>query len=504
MPISAARLIDELGDVREATPLETPPLGAYSYELEYDGLRARAFKRGKQLRLIDRRARDTSAAFPSLVKALRRALAGHDVVLDGVVVATDERGVPSRERLDRRAPPISYVLFDVLWLDGTDLRAEPLESRRAALDELLGAPAAPLVRSIALQQDVQKLLKVTCDSGFTALIGKRLGSPYRAGHSLDWVRLQCEPRPSASTTPTIKHKQEDASVPVVAGIRLSHATRVLKPLPLNKFELARYYEAVSEWMLPHVQQRPLTLMRWAEGKATEKGGVYLRHRRAWGPAVLARAQIREQRKLGEYLYVTNAAGLVALAQMDILEVHTWNSIVDDVEHPNRIVFDLDPGPAVAWREVVSAARDLRTLLKSVGLESFLKTTGGKGLHLLVPLLPEHDWATCHAAARTIAEQFAQSDSKRFTTNVQKAERKHKILVDYLRNSRGNTSVAAYSTRANASATISTPIDWDELGSTPINQAFTVQTLPPRLQALRVDPWARYWKMQQRLLRRRAP
>jgi bifunctional non-homologous end joining protein LigD len=621
---SLEELIQRFAEVENATLVESPPGRDYAYELKYDGYRIIAFKLGSSVRLISRRRQDWTSEFSVVAAALEQQLAEHDLVLDGEVVALDERGVPSFQRLQHRKPPLAYVLFDVLWADGRDVRGEPLEARRALLDELLPKLEAPLARSTAVSGEPQQLLSVACRSGFEGLIGKRVGSPYRPGRGLDWIKLKCQlrqefviagylpftgsqngivgslvlalrerdtyvfagkvgtgfdsatrsalgkmleqrvvktsrvpgvprfgglvrfvelgpvaevrfsewtdggharhpsfvglrpdkrpedcvregtaPAPRSLATPAKTRAgalRKDAGVSVL-NISLSHPERVLDPLPLTKLELARYYEAVAEWMLPHVQGRPLTLLRWAEGKPTEKGGVYLRHTRAWGPSVLTRVRIVEQKKVGEYLVVEDSAGLVALAQMDILEIHGWNSTRDDVERPNRIVFDLDPGPHVKWSAVVRAANDLRALLDSVGLESWLKTSGGKGLHLVVPLVPEHDWPTCHAASRTIAEQFAASNPKAYTTNVQKDERGAKILIDYLRNARGNTSVAAYSTRAKPGATVSTPIHWDELSRRLDNAHFGVKTLPRRLASLRVDPWKGYFTSRQRLLSR---
>jgi bifunctional non-homologous end joining protein LigD len=154
-----------------------------------------------------------------------------------------------------------------------------------------------------------------------------------------------------------------------------------------------------------------------------------------------------------------------------------------------------------WSTLIRAAKELRDLLRSVGLDSWPKTTGGKGVHLVVPLVPEHDWATCLAASRTIAEQFANAEPALYTTRVSKQQRRGKILIDYLRNARGNTSVAAFSTRANAAATVSTPLGWDELESRGDNAEFTVTRLPQRLATLRADPWRGYWKARQRLLQR---
>jgi bifunctional non-homologous end joining protein LigD len=284
---------------------------------------------------------------------------------------------------------------------------------------------------------------------------------------------------------------------VVAGVSISHPDRVLAPTGVKKLALARHYERVGERMLPHVKGRPLTLMLW-DPKANERGGTFMRHARAWGPAILRRVHIQEKTKVGEYLVVDNEEGLVALAQMDVLEIHTWNSLADDVEHPNRIVFDLDPAPNVRWSRVVECAFFLRDRLLALELDSWVKTTGGKGLHIVVPLDPIHDWAQCLEFSRAFADLMVSERPKDFVATLPKAERTGKILVDYLRNNRTNTSIAAFSIRARPRAPVSMPIAWEELEPSLKSDAFTIHDVPERLKSDASDPWARYWTCHQRL------
>jgi bifunctional non-homologous end joining protein LigD len=276
----------------------------------------------------------------------------------------------------------------------------------------------------------------------------------------------------------------------VAGITLSHADRVLWPdLGITKLALARYCEAVAQWMLPHVAGRPLTLVRCPDGIAG--GCFFMKHSRVWSPAGLRRVKIPEKHKTGEYLIADNATALVALVQMNVVEVHTWNSTIDDLERPDRLVFDLDPGGEVGWHEVVAAARTLRTALDALELPSFVKTTGGHGLHIVVPLRPQADWQTCLAFAHRLADGLAAADPTRFTTNFTKRGRERKILIDYLRNNRTNTSVAAYSPRARPGATVSMPLTWNELRPDTPPDRHTLGTALQRLRRLRADPWADY-------------
>jgi len=189
---------------------------------------------------------------------------------------------------------------------------------------------------------------------------------------------------------------------------------------------------------------------------------------------------------------------MSLVQMGVLEIHTWNSVYDDIERPNRLVLDLDPGERVPWSRVVSAARAVRCALEALGLKSFVKTTGGRGLHVVVPLVPDADWAACLAFARALSEAIERSDPGTYTTHYAKGGREDKILLDYLRNNRTNTSIAAYSTRARPGAPVSVPIAWDELTPRLEPAAWTAVTVPTRLMGLRRDPWADYWRTRQTL------
>ncbi|HEY1959738.1 MAG TPA: non-homologous end-joining DNA ligase [Polyangiaceae bacterium] len=280
-----------------------------------------------------------------------------------------------------------------------------------------------------------------------------------------------------------------AEAPRVAGVRISHPERVLDPTGVTKLALARYYEGIAPWMLPHVVGRPLTLVRWAEGAQTEKGGVYLRHARAWGPRALTRVSIREKTKVGEYLVVESLEALVSLAQMDILEIHTWNATIDDLEHPDRVVFDLDPGPGVGWDAIANAARHVRRALEDEGLESSVKTTGGKGLHVIAPLARDRGWDECLAFSRDVVRRIVREDPARYVLTMSKAARPGRIFIDYLRNARANTSVAAYSTRARPNAPVSMPIAWDEIDDVD-PAAFT-------MDAVRKKTWARKSKRSRR-------
>jgi bifunctional non-homologous end joining protein LigD len=282
---------------------------------------------------------------------------------------------------------------------------------------------------------------------------------------------------------------------VVAGVRLTHPDRVLyAPQGITKRDLAAFYVSIADAVLPHVKGRPLTLVRCPEG--AEKDCFYMKHSLVWAPPALRRVKIQEKTKKGEYLVADDLAGLVSLVQMGILEIHTWNALADTVERPDRVVFDLDPDPAVSWDRVVAAAQALRTRLHALHFESFVKTTGGKGLHVVVPLRPASTWDESFAFSRALSEELERARPKDYTTAMPKARRRGKILIDYFRNNRGNTSVAAYSTRARPGAPVSMPIGWDELEKGVRPDQFHVGNVRPRLASPSADPWKRYATVRQ--------
>jgi len=281
----------------------------------------------------------------------------------------------------------------------------------------------------------------------------------------------------------------------VAGVRISHPDRLIYPdQGISKVQLARYYESIADWIVPHVKGRPLTLVHCPAGIAWPC--IYLKHAKQWGPNALRRVKIQEKTKVGEYLVADNIEAVVSLAQMGIVEVHTWNSTDDDVERPNRIVWDLDPGPEVAWKDVVTGAKVVRDVLQALKLESWVKTTGGRGLHVVMPIIPARDWSECLEFSRAVSEAIERTNPERYTTTFAKAGRERKILIDYLRNNRTNTSVCAFSPRARPGAIASMPLEWRELGGGP--ERWTLLTVPQRLKRLKTDPWAGYGTASQRL------
>jgi bifunctional non-homologous end joining protein LigD len=314
--------------------------------------------------------------------------------------------------------------------------------------------------------------------------------------------------PTARTTSRKRHtrsrrsaRSDDDSEPAVAGVRISNPDRVIFATPrLTKLGLARYYDSIGEWIVPHVAGRPLTLVRCPD--AVSKGCFFMKHSKVWAPSTLRRVRIQEKSKLGEYLIADDLPGVIGLVQMGIVEVHTWDSTYDHLEHPNRIVFDLDPGDRVTWPRVVDAARTVRRALAALDLEAYVKTTGGRGLHIVVPLVPYADWTECLAFARALGGRLEQANPGEYTTVFAKSGRENKILIDYLRNNRTNTSIAAFSTRAREGAPVSFPITWEELKRSLEPPTITAATTLPRLARRRSDPWKSYWTSRQKLTSQR--
>ncbi|HXU94289.1 MAG TPA: DNA ligase D [Gallionella sp.] len=291
------------------------------------------------------------------------------------------------------------------------------------------------------------------------------------------------------SAPTVRHAS--AGSVEVSGIPLTHPERILYPeLGVTKLALARYYESIHEWVLPYLAHRPLVLLRCPEGR---EACFYQKHLPKTQAGAVPRIAIREGRSVRDYVYVRSLADIVALVQHEALELHPWGCRVDDIEHPDLLVFDLDPAPEVAWNSVLRTAHELRERLQQMGLTAFPRTTGGKGLHLVVPLHPEADWETVKTFARTVVEQHARDEPRLLTANMSMSKRRGRIFLDYLRNARGSTAIASYSARARAGAPVAVPLRWDELSPAMHSDHYTVGTLPRRLAALKADPWEGFFE-----------
>ena len=297
---------------------------------------------------------------------------------------------------------------------------------------------------------------------------------------------------AASSTKT---KASTETSDTVAGVKLSHPEKLLYPeSKFAKQDLARYYENIGDWILPHLRERPLSLVRCPDGWNREC--FYQKHAsKSVNPAV-TRVEVPEGSGKATYMAANSLPALIALVQWGVLELHPWGSRKPRLDRPDRLIFDFDPDDAVKWDELVAAVGVLRTLLGDLGLTGFLKTTGGKGLHVVVPIRATLDWEQAKGFTKAIAELMARTFPDRFIAVMSKSQRKGKIFLDYLRNAAGATAIAPYSLRARANAPVATPIGWDELTEDVRFDHFNLRTVPPRLSAQKSDPWADFLEVRQ--------
>ena len=279
---------------------------------------------------------------------------------------------------------------------------------------------------------------------------------------------------------------------VVLGVTITHPDKPLWPdggdgQPVTKLDLARYFEAVGESLMPHIKGRPCSIVRIPDGLDGER--FFQRHVGKGMSSLLELTRVSGDRQ--PYLRVDRIEGLAALAQIAAVELHPWNGWPGEPDRPGRLVFDLDPAPDLTFDAVVEAARDLRGRLDTIGLVSFCKTTGGKGLHVVTPLVhdPKLDWPSAKAFAREVCARAAADAPDRYLINMAKKDRDGRIFLDYLRNDRTATAVAPFSPRARPGATVSMPLAWTQVRAGLDPKRFTVRTVPTLIA--KSDPWADY-------------
>jgi bifunctional non-homologous end joining protein LigD len=283
----------------------------------------------------------------------------------------------------------------------------------------------------------------------------------------------------------------------VAGVRITSPEKVLfEGQGITKRELAEYHAAVAPRLVPELKGRLATLIRCPQGRAK---ACFVQRRAAAGvPASVRRVEVEEEGERATYLEVGSERALLSLVQLGTLEFHTWSSRTDRLDRPDRMVLDLDPAPDLPFSAVVEAAKELRERLAELGLESFVKTTGGKGLHVVAPLVRRSTFEEVREFARALAEELERRAPDRFLAEASKAERAGRIYVDYLRNAWAASAVAAYSPRAREGAPVSTPLAWEELTPALDPRDLDVRTVPARLRSLRREPWEGYDRLSQSL------
>jgi bifunctional non-homologous end joining protein LigD len=522
--------------------VKDPPEGdEWIHEMKYEGYRIGCRIVDGMVSLVDRNGKLWTEAFPEICDAARQ-LGVRQALLDGEVAIVLPDGRTSFPDLQnalnggsRRG--LVYFVFDLLHVAGETLIHQPLIERKAALLRLVGKPRARsrIRYSEHFAGPGSRMFYEACRLRLGGVVSKRRDGKYKSGRGAGWVTTRCASpeaaaiddaaRPERTRKPRGEPDRSAASQVAagqmrraagpravtdsaganrrdrvdVAGVSISHPDRVMFPQPqFTKLDIARFYERIADWIVPHLEGRPLTLVRCPDGTSGEC--FFMKHSKVWAPPALRRASIQEKTKVGQYLIADSVSGVVSLVQMDVLEFHTWNTRIDNVECPDRIVFDIDPGAQVPWRQVIESARLVREVLRTAGLESFPKTTGGKGLHVVVPLNAEADWRACLDFSRAVAAAIERHAPDTYTTAFAKTGRERKILIDYLRNNRTNTSVAAFSARARDGAPVSMPLRWEDVNVSLDPAAWTLATVERRLSSLRRDPWRDYWTTRQRLPR----
>jgi len=597
-----------------ASEAATPPVGEHwVHELKLDGYRVQAHidKAGK-VRLYTRSGLDWTHRMPSVAREVGK-LAVEAAIVDGEVVVLSADGQSSFADLqaafeEGAKHPLTYFVFDLLHLNGHNLRQQPLTERKGILSQMLESLAdqQTVLYGQHLESEGKPIFDEACRLLAEGIVSKRSDSAYVSGRSKSWLKIKCDrrqefvvggftkptngsegigalllgyyedqklvyagrtgtgftqtssrklrqqleamlqtkmpfvevPGPAAKGAlwvrpelvaevqfstwtadklvrqasfkglredkkasevrrevpdPSLSQKApskaaEPKSAPPKLGFKVSHPEKIIDPeTGLTKQALIDYYLTVSKLMLPHVEGRPLSLVRCPNG--TGKQCFYQKHLGSGMPPGIEGVEIPDKKGKGSETYVTvhGDQSLAGLAQMNVLEVHPWGSTNADLEHPDRIIFDLDPDEAVSWSTLAASAQEVRERLKHLGLESFVKTTGGKGLHVVAPIQPKYDWERIKALTHAFTMQMEQDNGKLYISKMSKAARKNKIFVDYLRNERDATAIAPYSSRARLGMAAALPLEWAELKS-PKAPKFFIARFAEWSGRLSKDPW----------------
>jgi bifunctional non-homologous end joining protein LigD len=281
---------------------------------------------------------------------------------------------------------------------------------------------------------------------------------------------------------------------IIEGIRITHPDKIIFDDPkITKEDVIRYYEKVAAYMLPYVSHRILSIVRCPKG--ISQTCFYKKHPGSDSKGIVTKSIYKNDGEPEDYFYIENASGLISEAQMGTLEFHTWGSYIDDLEKPNMMVFDLDPDEGMDLDTVRRGVIDLKSILTELSIKSYLKTSGGKGYHVVVPFKPVVSWDVFRDFSKRVAEVMEQKWPDRYTSNIRKEKRKNKIFIDWIRNSRGATSISPYSIRARKGAKVSMPIAWNELETVAPNGINMADAL---LRISGNDPWKDFFQNNQML------
>jgi bifunctional non-homologous end joining protein LigD len=323
---------------------------------------------------------------------------------------------------------------------------------------------------------------------------KDIKAPFKPNASKTSASKTDEPagKPKAASKRDSKDKIE------VAGVLISHPERVIdKRSGLHKIDLAHFYESISDWILPHLDHRAVALLRCPEGVEGEQ--FFQKHAERLAIPNIKQLDPKLDPGHARLMEIDSVQALVGAAQMGTIELHTWGSTYDKIELPDHFVLDLDPDPALPWRSMIEATQMTLSVLDELGLDAYIKTSGGKGMHIIVPLARKADWDAVKAFAKALAQFISEQLPERFTATSGPKNRVGKIFIDYLRNTRGASTVAAYSARARPGLPVSVPVSRDELASLKSSDQWNIANLQKRLRKLKADPWAGY-KNTQRITR----
>ncbi len=374
--------------------------------------------------------------------------------------------------------------FNQATLQSLHAKMQPLETARSPLAK---APPAADVRGAHWLEP-----KLMCEVAYAEMTRQGV-----VRHSV-FHGLRADKPARAITRERPAKASGDSDALAASRVRISNPERVIdKASGATKLELARFYAEVAPWALPHLRRRPLALVRAPEGI----DGMLFFQKHAEKLSIPHITQLDPALYPGHaaLMVIDSAEALVGAAQMGTVELHTWNAVAPQLERPDRFVLDLDPDPALPWKRMLEATQLTQTLLDEIGLASFLKTSGGKGMHILVPLRPEHGWSEVKAFSQAVARYLARLLPAHFSAVSGPKNRVGKIFIDYLRNSQGASTVAAYSVRAREGLPVSVPIHRDELAELKGANAWTLRNLLPRLEELgREDPWEGFWHSEQQI------
>jgi bifunctional non-homologous end joining protein LigD len=385
--------------------------------------------------------------------------------------------------------------FSSADLDALAKRFKPLEQRKSSFVEV---PAIERKDAVWLKP------QLVCEVEYTEWTRDgRLRHPSFQGLREDKpasdVRRDVPSGEEAELAPAksvaAKAKAKAKGDPVFDGITLTSPGKVLYPeVGVTKLDLASYYQTIAPYILPYVVNRPISLVRCPEGIDGER--FFQRHAMKGMSDAIKQIPITGGESKKPYLYLDGEAGLFGLVQISTVEIHDWGVSLDHLYEPDRLVFDLDPDEGLDIDVVKAAAVEVRDFLADLGLKSFLKSTGGKGLHVVAPIAPKQGWDEVKAFAKAIADTLVEVRADRYTANPLKRTRVGKIFVDYLRNQRGGSAIVNYSTRAKSNASVACPLAWDELKGLKVASPYTLKTLPMRLKAKRSDPWEGFFSTRQ--------